>query len=212
MATLWPPTFGVRLAPEFIGTNGLRYLAAASVCILLPAALLACTTGDEDSASDQRVLELEATALSLEESLETFAGENAELKDGIAILRQKQTDFVDAQAADSKSASLLFDKEQWSESKNDRLSMPDGTALEQTFMLAEDAGGVVSYIDHPVRQDRTVLVTPLEFVDGETPLIVSLHGYRGNSADHAAYFPPPRARQHPRIRPPAAKRHPRRRG
>ena len=49
--------------------------------------------------------------------------------------------------------------------------------------LAEDAGGVVHYIDHPARQDRTVLVTPLEFVDGETPLIVSLHGYGGNSAD-----------------------------
>ena len=29
----------------------------------------------------------------------------------------------------------------------------------------------------------------LEFVDGETPLIVSLHGYGGNSADHATYFP-----------------------
>ena len=32
-------------------------------------------------------------------------------------------------------------------------------------------------------------MTPLEFVDGETPLIVSLHGFGGNSADHAAYVP-----------------------
>ena len=30
---------------------------------------------------------------------------------------------------------------------------------------------------------------PLEFVDGETSLIVSLHGFGGNSADHAAYLP-----------------------
>ena len=41
----------------------------------------------------------------------------------------------------------------------------------------------------PEREDRTVLVVPLEFVDGETPLIVSLHGYGGNSADHATYLP-----------------------
>ena len=33
------------------------------------------------------------------------------------------------------------------------------------------------------------MVTPLEFVDGETPLIVSLHGYGGNSADHTTYVP-----------------------
>ena len=30
---------------------------------------------------------------------------------------------------------------------------------------------------------------PQDFVDGETPLIVSLHGFGGNSADHAASFP-----------------------
>ena len=30
---------------------------------------------------------------------------------------------------------------------------------------------------------------PQEFVDGEAPLIVSLHGYGGNSADHTTYFP-----------------------
>ena len=30
---------------------------------------------------------------------------------------------------------------------------------------------------------------PLEIIEGETPLIVSLHGYGGNSADHSWYFP-----------------------
>ena len=30
---------------------------------------------------------------------------------------------------------------------------------------------------------------PLEIVDGETPLIVSLHGYGGDSAYHTAYVP-----------------------
>ena len=33
------------------------------------------------------------------------------------------------------------------------------------------------------------MVTPVEFVDGETPLIVSLHGFGGNSADQIAYVP-----------------------
>ena len=55
--------------------------------------------------------------------------------------------------------------------------------------LAEDSGGEIYYVDHPERGDRSVLVTPLEFVDGETPLIVSLHGYGGNSADHTTYVP-----------------------
>ena len=55
--------------------------------------------------------------------------------------------------------------------------------------LAEDSGGEVHYVDRPERGDRSVLVTPLEFVDGETPLIVSLHGYGGNSADHTTYVP-----------------------
>ena len=54
--------------------------------------------------------------------------------------------------------------------------------------LAEDSGGEIHYVDHPERAS-SVLVTPLEFVDGETPLIVSLHGFGGNSADHAAYVP-----------------------
>ena len=32
-------------------------------------------------------------------------------------------------------------------------------------------------------------MTPLGFVDGETPLIVSLHGYGGDSAYHTSYVP-----------------------
>ena len=69
------------------------------------------------------------------------------------------------------------------------MSLPEDTALERTVRLAEDSGGEVFYVDHPGREDRTVLVMPQEFVDGEAPLIVSLHGYGGNSADHTTYFP-----------------------
>ena len=89
----------------------------------------------------------------------------------------------------SKLESFLPDKEEWPKGKDERLALPEGTALERTVRLAEDSGGEVHYVDHPERGDRSVLVTPLEFVDGETPLIVSLHGYGGNSADHTTYVP-----------------------
>ena len=159
----------------------MRYLVAAAVGVLLAAALLACG----DSAGDERVLELEAEAGSLEGSLEALADENADLKGQNAILRGLLDD-LDAQLQEREQAAA---KEQWSTSKGERLSLPEGTALERTARLAEEFGGEVHYVDHPVRGDRTVLVTPVEFVDGQTPLIVSLHGYGGNSADHTAYVP-----------------------
>ena len=61
--------------------------------------------------------------------------------------------------------------------------------LERTVRLAEDAGGEVHYVDSAARGNRSVLVLPREFVGGAMPLVVSLHGYGGNSADHAAYIP-----------------------
>lgn len=87
-------------------------------------------------------------------------------------------------------ANSQSDKKQWSKDKDaKKLSMPEGTTLERTAKLAEDAGGEVRYVAHPEREDPTVLVLPLDFVDGETPLIVSLHGYGGDSAWHIAYVP-----------------------
>ena len=74
------------------GAGSLRYLGTVAVCILLAATLLACTRGGEDSATDERVLDLEAKARSLEESLETLADENAELKGEIAVLRERLDD------------------------------------------------------------------------------------------------------------------------
>ena len=167
------------------GAGYLRYLGIAAVCVLLAAALLACG----DSAGDERVVELEA-ARSLQESLEALADENADLKGEIAVLRGRLNDqearLQEIEKAASKMESDLYAKEEWSRSKSEPT---EGTVLERTARLAEDAGGEVHYVDHPGRGDRIVLVTPTEFVDGETPLIVSLHGFGGNSADHAAYVP-----------------------
>ena len=187
------PPITMTLAPAYIGAGSLRYLGTVAVCILLATASFACTGGGEDSTGDQRVQEMEAKVQSLEESLQALADENAELKGEIAVLRERLDDqdarLQQIEEVASIAESLLPSIEQWSKGKEKQLSLTEGTVLERTIRLVEDSGGQVHYVDHPGREDRTVLVTPQEFVDGETPLIVSLHGYGGNSADHATYVP-----------------------
>ncbi len=80
-------------------------------------------------------------------------------------------------------------KKQWSKDKDEWKSLPNGTTLERTTRLAEGSGGEVHYVDHPGREEPTILVLPEEFVDGRTPLIVSLHGYGADSAYHSLYVP-----------------------
>ena len=79
------------------------------------------------------MLELEATVRSLEESLEVLAGENAELKGEIAVLREHLEDrdarIQELEEVASKVESALPDKEQWSKGKDERLLLPDGTAF-----------------------------------------------------------------------------------
>ena len=53
-------------------SGSLRQLGALAVCLLLAGNLIACTDGGEDSAADERVLELEAKSQSLEDSLEAL--------------------------------------------------------------------------------------------------------------------------------------------
>ena len=169
----------------------LRNLGVVAVCILVAATLLACANGGEDSAGDERVLEPEAKIQSLEESFEALADENVELRGEIAILGESLDDLGERlrelEEVTSKVESVFPDKGQWT--KDERVSLPEGTALERTVRLVEDSGGEVHYVDHSEREDRSVLVTPVEFVESETPLIVSLHGFGGNSADQIAYVP-----------------------
>ncbi len=226
------------VVPASVEARSLRYLATIAVCVLLAAALPACTGGGGDSTSDERVIELEATVQSLEASVESLAGENADLKREVATLRQQQSDLVDAQPAagaagqrdgdapdseaerDERLAALeqgqvhtgerldgldarigeleavavriesVFPAEKDSiESKDEEVAPPDGSPLARTVRLVEESGGEVSYVAHAGRGDRSVLVMPREFVDGETPLIVSLHGFRGDSATQSASVP-----------------------
>lgn len=83
----------------------------------------------------------------------------------------------------------LLAVEQWVKGVDDPLSSLEGTALERTVRLAAESGGEVRYIVHPEREEPAVLVMPLVAVEGETPLIVSLHGYGGDSAYQTTYVP-----------------------
>ena len=171
----------------------LRHLGTLPVCILLAATLLACSGGGEESTTDEQITELEAQAQSLEESLEALTAENTELKGEIATLRQQLEDrdarIRELEEVTSKMEWAFTDKEQWSKDDDKQKSLPKGAVLERTVNLVEASSGEVHYVDHPERGDRTVMVTPLKFVDGETPLIVSLHGFGGDSAYQATYVP-----------------------
>ena len=76
----------------------------------------------------------------------------------------------------------------WTSGMDKRMKLLEGTHRERTTSLAETAGAEVYHIDHHEREESAVLVMPLEPIDGN-PLIVSLHGFGGNSADHSLYIP-----------------------
>ena len=67
-------------------------------------------------------------------------------------------------------------------------TMPENGVIENTRRLAEAAGGEVYNIDSREPEERAILVMPLEPIDGN-PLIVSLHGYGGNSLFQSMYVP-----------------------
>ena len=88
----------------------------------------------------------------------------------------------------SRVGQVLPTLEKWFTGMDRRVKQLEGTDLERTAGLAEAAGGEVYYIDSRQPEERAILVMPLEPIDGN-PLIVSLHGYGGNSADHSLYIP-----------------------
>ena len=148
-----------------IGNRRLRpSVAAAVVCVLLAAALVACVGGGDGPAAE-------------EAKAEEVAAKSE------AVLPEKE------QSTKDTAASAFPDKEQWAKEKGELSSSSEGGALEAIAALAEGVGAEVHYIDHPGRDERAVLMAPVEFVDGETPLIVSLHGFGGNAAYHALYVP-----------------------
>ncbi len=136
-----------------------------AVCVLLAIALVACTNDGDDSGRTVAALEAEESAEEL-----------------------KAPDQDSEQAA-SKDGWELSSKEEWAEEKTAKSTLVEETALERTLNLLEGSGGEIHYVEHPERDESSVLVMPVSFVDGETPLIVSLHGFGGDSASQSAYVP-----------------------
>ena len=220
----------------------LRHIALVAACFLLAATLLSCTGGGTDPAAEERMLELEAKAHSLEESLESLSDENARLREDLAALGQRHDDYHHEQeeAAAAKERELKEESdyesrqegqlgaleegqtlanerldslgarlgnleeaasqielvlpaiERWFKGMEERLALLEGTPLERTVRLAEAVGGqaqVINFGGSYGAARSAVLVLPAPLPEGEIPLIVSLHGFGGNSADHALYVP-----------------------
>ena len=149
----------------------MRYIAIATACFLLIVTLVGCMGGDEGSTGDGRTPESEEQQAKPAEA-QPLTAEDMEDKDAV-----------------SKEGWDVADKEQWTKDKEESPSQTEGGVVERTVEVVGKSGGEIHYVEHAGRGDRTVLITPLEFVDGETPLVVSLHGFGGDSAGHAAYVP-----------------------
>ena len=174
----------------------LRILGILTAGVLLVVIHVACAGVVDDAAREQRVQTLEASIQSLADENSALRGELATLRDENATLRERLDD-QDARLQEIEEVTASMEiflplLEQWTKGKDDKEGKEpqlEGTVLERTVGLAEEAGGEVYRLEHPTRKDPAVLVLPLEHIDGTTPLIVSLHGFGGNAADHSRYFP-----------------------
>ena len=155
----------------------IRHIAALTVGALLVAVLLACDGGggEPDTAAPALADKQGSTDA---DKTQWADADKSQWTDA------DKTDWADA----DKSQWADTDKSQWADDKDDG-QISSGSVLEATVRLMEEAGADVHYVALPGREERTVLATPREFVEGKTPLVVSLHGFGGNSAHQAMYVP-----------------------
>lgn len=156
---------------------------------------------DEGRADGERRLEdkqwAEDEGLSEDEQSAKDEAQDEQWAEDEGLSTNEQSAQDEAQAKDEQSATdeewakdeEWVKDEEWLGDKDAGVGLGDGGVVEQTAGLVEEFGGEVVYVHHPGRGDRTVLGLPTEFVDGETPLIVSLHGYAGDSLYHSAFVP-----------------------
>ena len=156
---------------------------------------------DEGRADGERRLEdkqwAEDEGMSEDEQSAKDEAQDEQWAEDEGLSTNEQSAQDEAQAKDEQSATdeqSAKDEEwgkdeEWLGDKDAGVGSGDGGVVERTAGLVEEFGGEVVYVDHPGRGDRTVLGLPVEFVDGETPLIVSLHGYAGDSVYHSAFVP-----------------------
>ena len=150
---------------------------------------------DEGRADGERRLEdkqwAEDEGLSEDEQSAKDEAQDEQWAEDEGLSTNEQSAQDEAQAKDEQSATdeEWVKDEEWLGDKDAGVGSGDGGVVEQTAGLVEESGGEVVYVHHPGRGDRTVLGLPTEFVDGETPLIVSIHGYAGDSLYHSAFVP-----------------------
>ena len=163
----------------------IRHIAALTVSALLVAVLLACDGGggEPDTAAPALANKQGSTDA---DKAQWADADKPDLTDADKSqwTDADKTDWADADKTQWADA----DKSQWADDKDDG-QIPGGSVLEATVGLMEEAVVDVHYVALPGREERTVLATPREFVEGKTPLVVSLHGFGGNSAHQAMYVP-----------------------
>lgn len=121
--------------------------------------------------------------------MEDQASETGEQPASAREVEVSTGDDVEGKDAQSREDNDAASKEEWTKDRDKGVSGSAGNVLDRTLEVVEGWGGEVHYVEHAGRGDRTILVTPREFVDGETPLIVSLHGFGGDSAYQSTYVP-----------------------
>ena len=156
----------------------MRHIGIATICIFIALTWVACTSADEDTVSEDAVPETVEQPAGTQE-VQVSTGDDM---DALAVQNDKENEAVTKEEWD------ITDKGDWTKDKGEA-SKSEGSVLERTLEVVEGSGGEVHYIEHPGRGERMILVTPEEFVDGETPLIVSLHGFGEDSAYQATYVP-----------------------
>lgn len=168
-----------------------RRLSAAALCIVLVAIFASCADWNDDpdvefqehgrietAANRDQVPEIEERAISSPSIDQASAfGQPGKREESSPVLET---------GAESNSPEKP-DKDQ--SPKEGYLLLSDSNVPEATADLAGQFGGEVHFLEHPQRGIASVLILPQRFVAGETPLIVSLHGFGGNSTDHARHVP-----------------------
>ena len=82
--------------------------------------------------------------------------------------------------------------EKWFTAMDKRVKLLEGTGIERTLRLATEGGGQTQVINYGAAYGgarSAVLVLPDPLPEGEIPLIVSLHGFGGDSFSHSLYVP-----------------------
>ena len=97
--------------------------------------------------------------------------------------------ILKAEEANSKDEWAQVSKDEWTWDEEEKVKELEGTAWDRTLSLVADTGAEIRFIEHAEREEGSMLVMPAILAEGETSLIVSLHGFGGDSAFQSAYLP-----------------------